>query len=112
MHRLVSSTVVAAPCGVRTETLPFIVWNIVQVPKEAKTAPTHTAMTVISMSLLNTWSVSNLYINPRLPGLPFYSHVAENCEEVAHFNEVSVFISPVPTLSHLDERQISNYLLT
>uniref|UniRef100_A0A3Q3G9J7 Otoferlin n=1 Tax=Kryptolebias marmoratus TaxID=37003 RepID=A0A3Q3G9J7_KRYMA len=26
-------------------------------------------------------------------GLPFLSHVAENCEEVAHFNEVSIFVS-------------------
>lgn len=41
-------------------------------------------------------------------GLSFYSRVAENCEDVAHFNEVSVFIS----CHSLNKGGISNHLFT
>lgn len=51
------------------------------------------SQTLKQKSCIDYVSVLTSKLCPLLSGLSFYSRVAENCEDVAHFNEVSVFIS-------------------
>lgn len=55
--------------------------------------------------MANERMVSNHHTPPCLSGLPFYSRVAENCEDVAHFNEVSISISSSHPQTHLNNDQ-------